>query len=125
MRQRACFLMVAAGWLWLLFAPVAGAEPARVADAARRRDLASVRTLLAAHANPNLARADGATALHWAAHFDDLAMADLLIAAHADVNAANPYGVTALSLAAANGSARMVERLLTAGANPNLAHVSG
>jgi ankyrin repeat protein len=38
-----------------------------VADAASRGDKASVRALLAQHADVNAAEADGATALHWAA----------------------------------------------------------
>ena len=37
----------------------------------------------------NARQADGATALHWAAHWDDLQVADALIRAGARVNAAN------------------------------------
>src|SRR5579862_3794639 len=62
---------------------------------------------------------DGATPLHWAAHWNDLTTADRLIHEGADVNAANEYGVTPLSLACTNGSAAMVEKLLTAGAKPS------
>jgi ankyrin repeat protein len=62
---------------------------------------------------------DGATPLHWAAHWNDLEAAERLIRTGVDINAANEYGITPLSLACTNGSALMVEKLLTAGANPN------
>ena len=58
---------------------------------------------------------DGATALHWAAHWDDAAIADVLIAAGATVDAADDHGVTPLALACLNGSTTMVERLLEGG----------
>ena len=99
-------------------------EP-RLADAAQRRDLDAVRTLLAEGHLIDAPQADGATALAWAAHRDDATMADLLLGAGADANAANDLGVTPLMLAAENGSAPMVERLLRAGADPNLARPSG
>src|SRR5258707_8254951 len=41
-------------------------------DAAKRKDLSSLRALLDKHADPNVPQGDGATALHWAAHWDDL-----------------------------------------------------
>ena len=75
--------------------------------------------LLDQQAPVNSTEADGATALHWAAHRDDSRMAGMLIAAGADVNATNELGVAPLSLACVNGSAAMVARLLTAGANAN------
>src|SRR6185503_11741572 len=84
-----------------------------------------VQTLIRDKVNVNATQADGATALHWAAHWDDLAMADLLLAAGANVNAKNDYSATPLSLACTNGNAAMVEKLLGAGANPNLAAASG
>jgi len=84
-----------------------------------------VRTLLQQEVNVNAPQADGATALHWAAHRDDLTVAGLLIAAGARTDAANEYGVTPLSLASTNGSAPMIAALLDAGANPNLALPSG
>jgi ankyrin repeat protein len=101
----------------------AGEHP--LIDAARSQDLDAVRTLIAARANVNETQGDGATALHWAAHWNHLKLADLLIAAGANVNAADDTGVTPLSLACLNGSAAMVEKLLQAGANPNAARSTG
>ena len=98
----------------------AGSEP-RVAEAARNRDTAAVRALVQAKVDVNAPQADGATALHWAVHWDDLAMADLLLRAGADARAADDLGVTPLSLACANGNALIVDRLLAAGADPNAA----
>ena len=75
--------------------------------------------LLKQKVDVNAAQGDGATALHWAAHWDDLQTAELLIRAGASVNAANDLGVTPFSLACLNGSALMVGKLLAAGANAN------
>ena len=97
----------------------------RLVTAAKEKDKEAVRSLLRQRADVNARQADGATALHWAAHWDDLETADLLIRAGAQVNTANDYGATPLSVACTNGNASMVERLLTAGANPNSALPSG
>src|SRR5882672_9737840 len=97
---------------------VAGAD-SRVIDAARRQDPAQVRALLQQRVDVNVPQADGATALHWAAHWSDVDTADLLLRAGANPNALNELGVTPLSLACTNASAAMVQRLLEAGANPN------
>src|SRR6476659_6150967 len=66
------------------------AEPdLRIVEAAARQDMATVRTLLKQRGvNVNTARADGATALLWAAHWNDLQTADALLKAGANVNAA-------------------------------------
>jgi ankyrin repeat protein len=104
--------------------PAAG-QDRRVVEAAKTRDLATLRTLIAARADVTVPHGDGATALHWAAHWDDDATADVLIAAGAQVNAADDHGVTPLALACLNGSQTMVARLLSAGANPNVASVVG
>jgi ankyrin repeat protein len=105
---------------------IVAAEPdQRVVQAAADKDREAVRALLAKKADVNAARADGATALLWAAHWDDLEMADLLLRAGAKVNAADDYGVTALARASENASEAMVGRLLGAGADPNLAQKSG
>jgi ankyrin repeat protein len=104
--------------LLALAAPVA-ADDAPLVAAARARDRAMVRTLLQQGVPVNARQMDGATALHWAAHWDDLEIADALIAAGADVNAANELGATPLQLACINGSAAMTRRLLARGARAN------
>ena len=103
----------------------ASAQDLRLVQAAAEQDRQAVRTLLKQGIDVNARRADGATALLWAAHWDDLEMADMLLRARADVNAADDYGVTALARAAENASEAMINKLLTAGAKPNLAQKSG
>lgn len=97
----------------------------RLVEAVKRQDKAAARALLNQNLDVNTRQADGATALHWAAHWDDAEIAGLLIRAGADVNAANDHGVTALALACTNGSAAMTATLLRAGADPNLARATG
>lgn len=94
-------------------------------EAAKGKDLSLLRALLAKDTDPNVRQGDGATALHWAAHWDDVNAATLLVRAGADVNAINDNGVTPLALASTNGSAPMAALLLAAGADPNLARPSG
>ena len=101
------------------------AQEARLADLARRQDRAAVQTLVASGVDVSGAQPDGATALHWAAHWDDVGMAGLLLRAGARVNAANDFGVTPLLLASGNGRPAMIALLLEAGADPNLAAASG
>jgi ankyrin repeat protein len=96
-----------------------------LADAAEKQDKDAVRSLLRQRVDVNAHQADGATALHWAAHWDDLDSANLLIRARADVNAKNDYGATPLWLACTNGNAAMVEKLLAAGADPTTPGTSG
>ena len=112
-------------FLVIVVAPTMAAGKSDLADAAQRRDRDAVRALLKERIDVNAAQGDGATALHWAAHWDDVDTADLLIRAGADVTAANDYGVTALSLACTNRSAALVERLLAARANPDIAQITG
>jgi uncharacterized protein len=96
-----------------------------VVEAARERNLAKVRELIAQKADVNQPQPDGATALAWAAHWDDVEMADALLAAGADANRANDYGVTPLELACGKGSAAMVTQLLAGKADPNQAQWNG
>ena len=118
-----------AGWLLVpvlsvaLFA--AAADDVRLVEAAKNRDVTAVRALLKQKLSVNSRYPDGATALHWAAHWGDLDMADLLIRAGADVNATTDLGVMPLALACQTGDAAMVQKLLTAGANPNVALRAG
>ena len=93
-----------------------------LAEAVKKGDKEATRSLLGQkNVDVNAAQSDGATALHWAVHWDDLETAELLIRAGANVNAANDYGATPLWLASSNGNAAMVKKLLQAGANPNAA----
>jgi ankyrin repeat protein len=100
-------------------------EDSRVAAAVKRQDTHAVQTLVAARADVNGREPDGATALHWAAHWNDLETTTLLIRSGADVNASNDFGVTPLLLACANGSVQVAQALLDAGANPNAAPATG
>ena len=101
------------------------AESSSLVDALKGRDTTAALDLVKQGTDVNTVEADGATALHWAAHFNDIAAAEALLAAGAQVNVANDYGVTPLMLAAENGSADMVGRLLTAGAKTNATMSSG
>ena len=97
----------------------------RLVTAAAEQDAPTVQALLAEGVDVNTPRADGATALLWAAHWDALDMVDLLLRASADVNTADDHGVTPLARAAENTSLSMVEQLLAAGADANAAQTSG
>ena len=125
MRSRhACAAALLGSLLWA--GPAAAADPdLRLVDAARRQDRSTVKTLLTQRADVKAVQADGAGALHWAAHWDDVEMAGWLIAAGADVNVRDDLGVSPLLIASTNASAPMVERLLAAGANPNAASLGG
>ena len=103
----------------------ATAQDLSLVHAARDGQTALVNNLLDAGQSANAPQPDGATALHWAAHWDDSVMADDLVTAGADLNATNDFGVTPLWLAALNGSASMIETLLMAGAHVNAALPSG
>jgi uncharacterized protein len=100
------------------------ASDAGIAGAAMHHDGEAVRALLDRKSDVNAPQLDGATALHWAAHWDDLEMAGMLIHAGANANAANRDGATPLFLATENGSTRMIALLLQAGADPNAAMLS-
>lgn len=117
------------GW-WLVpllaVASVAAAgRDLRLVNAVEEQDKHTARALLKQGVDVNAPQPDGATALHWAAHWNDVEIADVLLRAGANVNAANDFGVTPLALACENGSAAMVDRLLKAGANPNAAEQTG
>ena len=103
----------------------AAGQDLRLVDAAAEQNLQTVRALVAQGIDVNTARADGATALLWVAHWDDPDTAAVLLGAGANVNAADDHGVTPLERAAENASVTMVRTLLAAGANPNDAQTSG
>ena len=111
--------------LMLAVAGFGAAQDTRLLDAARAADAAGVVALLEQGGAAHTRQADGATGLHWAAHWDDAAMADALVRAGADVDAANDFGATPLWLACLNGSEAMVAALLAAGADANAALPSG
>ena len=117
--------MLLATLLPALAGPGAAGQDVRLLDAARAADSAGVIALLEQGVSANIRQADGATALHWAAHWDDAAMAAALVRAAADVDAANDFGATPLWLACLNGSEAMVATLLAAGADANAALPSG
>src|SRR6266571_1172170 len=104
----------------LVMTAFVAAAPSRspVADAARRGDRDTVRTLLKQGADVGGAHGDGMTALHWAAERGDAAMTEMLVYAGAHVAAVTRIGqYTALHLGSQAGSAPVVQALLKAGAN--------
>jgi ankyrin repeat protein len=103
----------------------AGPPDLRLVNALAERNTALARTLIKSGVDVNAARADGATALLWAAHWDDRDAVDLLLRAGANANAADDHGVTPLAAACENASEPTVIRLLGAGANPNAAQANG
>jgi ankyrin repeat protein len=106
--------------------PAAAADPdLRLVNAAAQQDWATVQALVRKGIDVNIARADGVTALIWAAHWDHRETVKLLLSAGANVNAADDHGVTPLTRACENASIDVVESLLAAGANPNAAQTSG
>jgi ankyrin repeat protein len=106
--------------------PASAAAPdLRLVNAAAAQDKAAIRTLLKQRVDVNAKRADGATALLWAVHFNDLETVDLLIKAGADVNASDDHGVTPLAQATENNNIALVQKLLAGGANANAAQTSG
>lgn len=122
MRMRLTITVVA---MLLFVAGSAAASDTPVADASQSRDTEHLKALLAQGADVDASQPDGATALHWAVHWDDLSATNALIAAGAAADIANDYGVTPLLLAASNGSDAMIEVLLRTGADPNAAMPSG
>ena len=102
-----------------------GGPDRRLPDAAKDRDWARVGALLDRGVHVDTAQGDGATALHWAAHWNALRAVDRLIAAGADVDAANELGATPLWVACASRNTEVVERLLTAGADADRGLLAG
>ena len=118
-------IVIAAISLAVVAEGAAAERDARIASAAKRKDVAAIGTLVKQRADVNGVLPDGATALHWAVYWDDHATVDLLLKAGANPNAVNELGVSPLSLACINRSDRVVERLLAGRADPNLAQPTG
>src|SRR4051794_12779769 len=106
------FVVATAALSLLSRVPVRAANDLRLVDAVEQQNTAAVRSLLKQKGDVNLTQPDGATALHWAIHWDDLETTDLLLRAGANANAANDLGVTPLFMACSSGSAALVDRLL-------------
>ena len=87
------------------------------ADAAQRKDLPALRSMLSKRVNVNAPQADGTTALHWAVHWNDVEAVTLLLKAGANPATANRFGASPLSEAATSGNAALVKALLDAGAD--------
>ena len=119
--------LVLGGVLMALVAGIGspGIRDRRIVDAAEKQDMGLVRTLLVNGVDANSKQPDGATALHWAVHWNDIATAEVLIGEGANVNAVNRSGESPLSLACSNGNATMVQALLDARADANAATASG
>ena len=113
--RAACASIVGALCLsaWL---QAAGRAP--VADAAEKRDAATVRALLKQGADVSAAQGDGMTALHWAAENGDAELAGVLLYAGANTGATTRLGgYTPLHVAVREGHAAVAKRLVEAGAD--------
>ena len=97
----------------------------QIVESVKDRDAAALRAALKQGADVNTLQPDGATALHWAAHWNDLEAADLLIRAGARVNVANAAGETALHGAAYRGNDLAVQFLVDKGAAVNPKNKNG
>lgn len=102
------------------------ATDTRVADAAMKKDVASVRSMIKEALDVNGAQGDGMTALHWAASNGDTELAQMLIVAGANLKASTRLGnYTPLFMAAKNGHPAIVDALLKAGADAKTAGTTG
>ena len=97
----------------------------RLVELAKNSDRDAIQQLLGQSVDVNAAKADGTTALHWAALRDDLDIARVLLKAGAEPSSANDLGATPMWLACTNRSHEMVQVLLAAGADPDAALHSG
>lgn len=105
-----------------------GAQPSKspIADAAMRRDIAEVRSLIATRADVNAPQGDGMTALHWAAKHGDVELTTLLLRAKASLTATTRNGAyTPLHVASEVGSAPVMEALLKAGGDAKATTATG
>ena len=105
--------------------PQSAAQASRLADAAKRRDGAAVRALLASGARVNAVDAEGMTALMWSVHHADRDQVTRLLRAGADPKIGNRYGVTPLHEAALQTDLPIVLALLKAGASPAATYGAG
>ena len=101
------------------------ADEASLLDAAQRNDIDSAMTSIDQGVSVNTTSPDGATALHWAAHWGTTDLAERLLSAGALVDASNELGITPISIACRNGSEAMVDLLLKAKADAKGSEPSG
>jgi ankyrin repeat protein len=127
MNRQARRARLAAALVLALLLPAAAAPPdSPVADAAMRRDIAAVRTLLKQRADVNAPQGDGMTALHWAAQHGDAELTKVLLRAKAGVNAVTRIGAyTPLHVASMSGSTPVVAALLSAKSAVNATTTTG
>ncbi len=114
---RAAGIALAATFLFALPPPVAANDDLRVAAAVERQEWDAAQALIAAGADVTAARPDGATALHWAAHWGHARTVASLIAAGAAIDALNDLGVSPIWITVDNGNADVALQLLDAGAD--------
>ena len=93
--------------------------------AAEQQNWARVQTLIQEGADINADQPDGATALHWAVHWNEPATVTALIEAGVEVNAVNDLGVPPLWIAIDGGNTDVAIRLIEAGANVNARLATG
>ena len=125
--RQQCVRLAAAGLLCSAWAvvPAAGNSDRQIVDAAKDRDWATVGILLDRGVDADTRQGDGATALHWAAHWNDLPTVNRLIGSGANVDAANDLGATPLWVACASRNTGIVQRLLAAGADADRGLLAG
>jgi uncharacterized protein len=124
MRGNLRVVLLGASCLCLFAAAAPSGSP--VADAARRDDRDTVRSLLRQGADVNAPLGDGMSALHWAAERGDVELAKMLVTAGANVKAVTRVGhYTPLHVAAKSGSAAVVALLLEAGADVDARTTTG
>lgn len=99
--------------------PAVSASERTLLDAVRYKDFPRAAQLLDASSDPNLASADGTTALHWATHWNTVDLVEQLLDRGASVDATNRFGITPLMLACINGNESVVHKLLVARADAN------
>ena len=101
------------------------ADGAILLDAAQSNDIDSAMMSIDQGVGVNTTSPDGATALHWAAHWGATDLAERLLSAGALVDASNELGITPISIACRNGSEAMVDLLLKAKADAKGSEPSG
>ncbi len=104
---------------------MSGGRKCGVAAAVAAAILIGSAPAFAARDNVDARRADGSTALQWAAYKGDVAEARRLISAGADVRAVNNYGVNAMLLAADIANTELIQLLLKNGADARSANADG